>query len=202
MVVSIRALIALCSLLLVPGVLLALLAGFGSRKADAQAPPIVASPNVELVASVQGKGTAAISGVFSRTAPYFYVSGADSVSVFDVSNPRDPQLKGKLVNAVFENEAMTMGERLGADGKVRRFVLIGNDLANVTANPAEVVHVGRIGGQELIIVDVTDPTAPSIAGRTPSTGTAAATTSTHTVACVNASCSIAYTAGDEGRFSV
>ena len=200
MVLSVRALLALTSLILIPGVLLALLAGFGGRKADAQSPPVAASPNVELV--TVRPGTVAISGVFSRTAPYFYVSGADSVTVFDVSDPRNPLPTGKLVNAVFENEAMTLGERIGADGKVKRFVLIGNDLANVTANPSELVHVGRIGGQELIIVDVTDPANPTIIGRTPSTGTAAATTSTHTVACVNASCSVVYSAGDDGKFSI
>ncbi len=53
-------------------------------------------------------------------------------SVFDVSDPRNPRLTGKLGNLAFENEAMSYGERRDASGKVvRRFVLVGIDLFQV-----------------------------------------------------------------------
>ena len=198
MAISPRAIAALVALTLLP------LAGFllfTGREADAQGTPIVASPNItKLGAGVPG--TAAISGVFSRTAPYFYVSGADSLSVIDVSDPRAPKLAGKLVNAVFENEAMTLGERIGKDGKIQRFVLIGNDLGQASVGPGG-IKLGRAEGLQLIIADVTNPSDPRIVGMTPETGPDAVTTSTHTVACMNASCSLAYTAGRENqKFSI
>ena len=198
MSLSARSIAVLTAFTVLSGLLLALLFGTG-QKADAQGgTPVVASDNVSLID--QNPGTAAISGVFSRSAPYFYTSGLDSVTVFDVSNPRNPTQVGKLVNAIFENEAMTLGERVEGD-KIRRFVLVGNDLVQASAGPGGIQR-GRLGGGELIIVDVTDPTNPNIVGRTPSTGTGAVTTSTHTVACMNASCSVAYSAGDTGKFSI
>jgi hypothetical protein len=188
-----RALLVLALVAVLPGAFFLTL-GAVRNEADAQAVPLVTSDNVEIVAS--RPGTSAISGVFSRTAPFFYVSGQDSVTVFDVTDPRNPVMRGKLVNAVFENEAMTLGERIGPDGKIQRFVLVGNDLYNVTVNREEIVHFGSVGGQELIVVDVTDPDAPKIAGRTDTT------TGTHTVACMNAACSIVYTSGNTGEFSI
>jgi hypothetical protein len=198
MSLSARSIAVLAALLALSGAFFALMLGTGQKAGAQGGTPVVASPNVELID--QNPGTAAISGVFSRTAPYFYVSGLDQVTVMDVSNPKNPTVVGRLANAVFENEAMTLGERVEGD-KIRRFVLIGNDLYQASAGPGGIQR-GRVGGGELIIVDVTDPTAPAIVGRTPSTGTGAATTSTHTVACMNASCSIAYSAGDSGKFSV
>ena len=197
-----RALAGLLGSVLLSGFLYAALLGTGPRPdpARAQGTPLLASPNVSYLGGVPG--TAAISGVFSRSAPYFYVSGIDSVSVVDVSNPRFPVLAGKLVNAVFENEAMTLGERKLADGSIQRFVLVGNDAGQVTLS-ATGSQLGRIGGRQLTIVDVTDPANPTIAGQTPSSGDGAATTSTHTVACANASCSVAYSAGDDNStFSI
>jgi hypothetical protein len=193
-----RPLAALVVLVVVTGVLTAVLSRSAER-ASGLGTPLLASPNVTLAATLPG--TAAISGVFSRSAPYFYVSGVDSLSVIDVADPRRPRLVGKLVNAVFENEAMTLGERRQADGSIQRFVLVGNDLGQVTVSPAG-IKLGRVGGRQLTIVDVTDPAAPRIAGQTPSSGDGAATTSTHTVACMDAACSVAYTAGDEEGFSI
>ncbi len=195
-----RRTVALLGLLLAaPLVLFGALLGFGDRSARAGNVPVLGSPNVDLVTTVPG--TAAISAVFSRTAPYLYVSGVDSLTVLDVSDPKAPTIAGKLPNAVFENEAMTEGERRGPDGRIQRFVLIGNDLANASVGPGG-GSLGRIGGRELIVVDVTDPTGPKIIGRTPSSGPDVATTSTHTVACVDPACATAYTAGDEGKFSI
>ena len=114
-------------------------------------------------------------------------SGVDAVHVWDVSDAVHPTVVGVLPNALFENEAMTCGERRTADG-VRRFALIGVD--SVQASPTDPAHV-NVGGNELIVVDVTDPANPRIVGRAPGT------TSTHTVACVDdRNCRYAYSAGD------
>jgi hypothetical protein len=152
--------------------------------------PLVTSPNVDLVAN--RPGTAGISGCFLRTAPLFVTSGLESVRVFDVSDPADPTQVGMLPNALFENEAMNCGERKKKEG-IRRFTLIGVDA--VQASPSDPQHV-NVGGNELVVVDVTDPAAPRIAGRAP------ATTSTHTVACIDETdCRYAYSAGDSGSGS-
>jgi hypothetical protein len=200
MSLSPRAVAALLTMLLVPPLAFMLLGPDDDvDPAVALATPALTSPNVKAVTS--RPGTAAISGVFSPSAPYFYTSGLDSIRVFDVTNPRNPILRGVLPNVVFENEAMTYGERRRRDGSTQRFVLVGNDLGQVSVDSGGVSR-GRLGGRELIIVDVTDPSAPRVAGRTPSVGPGAVTTSTHTVACISRDCTLAYSAGDGGEFSV
>jgi len=161
---------------------------------DAANLPLVTSPNVRHVTTFPE--TQGISGEFARTGPYFYVSSLDSISVFDVSDPLRPRLTGTLANLVFENEAMSYGERRTADGTLERFVLVGNDLYNLSADGTGGVQRGRIGGGEVIVVDVTDPADPHVRSRTP------ATTSTHTLQCVTVACEYAYSAGDGGRFSI
>jgi hypothetical protein len=156
--------------------------------------PLVTSPNVRLVSTFPE--TQGISGEFARTGDFFYMSSLDSVSVFDTSDPLHPRLTGTLANLVFENEAMSYGERKRADGTLERFVLVGNDLYNVSADDTSGVQRGSVGGGEIIVVDVTDPADPHIRSRAP------ATTSTHTLQCVTASCQYAYTAGDSGKFSI
>jgi hypothetical protein len=132
-------------------------------------------------------GTAGISGCFMNTAPLFVTSGLESVRVWNVKNAASPTQVGELPNAVFENEAMNCGERRTDDGR-RRFSLIGVDLHQ--ASPTDPQHF-NLGGNELIVVEVTDPANPEIVGRAP------ATTSTHTVACVDEyDCRYAYSAGD------
>ena len=154
--------------------------------------PVATSPNVHLLTTVPD--TAVISGVFARTGSYFYVSSTDTISVYDTSNPAAPVLKGTLPNLVFENEAMTYGERRNADGSLSRFVLVGVDLFQASAGDPQHVNVG---GGEVLVVDVSDPGAPRIRSRVK------ATTSTHTVTCLNAgNCNYAYTAGTRGNFSV
>jgi hypothetical protein len=140
-------------------------------------------------------GTAGISGCFMETAPLFVTSGIESVRVWNVKDAANPTQVGVLPNALFENEAMNCGERRTADGR-RRFSLIGVD--SVDATPSDPQHT-NVGGNELIVVDVTDPAAPEIVGRAP------ATTSTHTVACLDEyNCRYAYSAGDRstGTFSI
>jgi hypothetical protein len=151
------------------------------------------SGNLTSVASKPGQ--LGISGCFMRTAPIFVTSGVDSLQVWNVAKPAEPRLVGTLPNALFENEAMNCGERRTSTG-TQRFALIGVD--SVQASPDDPQHV-NVGGNELIVVDVTKPSAPSIRSRTPGL------TSTHTVACANpGDCTYAYSAGDSGSatFSV
>ncbi|MGH3655025.1 MAG: LVIVD repeat-containing protein [Micromonosporaceae bacterium] len=165
------------------------------KRADYQAGvnvPVVSTPNIDLVTTFPE--TQAISGTFATSAPYFYVSSLDSISVFDVSDPLQPKLTGTLPNLVFENEAMNYGEQT-VDGTTHRFVLVGNDLYQ-SAPTDDPTHVNA-GGGEMMVVDVTDPTSPHIRSRIK------VPTSTHTVACIQeTSCEYAYTAGNKGRFSI
>ena len=155
--------------------------------------PFASSGNVTLVDAVPKPG--AISGVFSRSAPYFYVSTLESIDVYDVRDPLHPKLTGTLPMAVFENEAMNYGERTRRDGSVVRFVLVGVDLYQASSD--DISHNNPRGTNEVLLVDVTDPTHPYIRSRTP------ALTSTHTVACVRVrSCTTAYTAGSKGEYSI
>lgn len=137
--------------------------------------------------------TAGISGDFAKSTEHFYVSSTDTLTVYDISNPTQPIIAGTLPNFVFENEAMNYGEQ-HRKGKLRQFIMVGADLAQ--ASPGDLSHV-NVDEPELIIVDVSDPSSPAIRGRT------LATTSTHTVACVQVtSCRYAYSAGGRGRFSI
>lgn len=154
--------------------------------------PLVNSPNLRLEANFPE--TAGISGCFLKTAPLFVMSSLDSLSVFDVSDPVAPKLVGTLPNLVFENEAINCGERKTAAG-TERFALIGVDTYDVSA---DIQHTAAAaGGKELIVVDVTDPTKPRLRS------SATATTSTHTVACVDdRDCRYAYSAGGRTNFSM
>ncbi|MGN6575250.1 MAG: hypothetical protein ACTHKG_06155 [Nocardioides sp.] len=156
--------------------------------------PLVASGNVTHLRQVPGQ--AGISGCFMKTKPLFVTSGLDSVKVFNVGDPATPEERGTLHSAQFENEAMNCGERRTKHG-VRRFALIGLDSYQAAPNPDDIQHV-NVGGNELVIVDVTDEAHPRIRSRVPGT------TSTHTVACVEAlDCRYAYSAGDSaGTFSI
>jgi len=152
---------------------------------------LVSSPNVSHLEADPGQ--VGISGCFMRSAPILVTSGADSVRVWDVSDAAHSSVVGELANVLFEHEAMNCGERRTSHG-IRRFTLIGVD--SVQASPGDVQH-SNVGGGELIVVDVTDPTTPRILSRAPGT------TSTHTVACVRATrCTYAYSAGEGNHFSI
>jgi hypothetical protein len=154
--------------------------------------PTITSPNVRQIAGVPE--TTAISMEFARTGSFAYVSSLDTISVLDLKDPRNPVLRGTLVNALFENESMTYGERT-VDGRLTRFVIAGIDLFQVS--PDDPDHVNVDDGPEVAIVDVTDPDRPYIRGRTKTT------TSAHTVQCVTQNgCRYAYTAGTRGTFSI
>ncbi|MDP3967034.1 MAG: hypothetical protein Q8Q02_02040 [Nocardioides sp.] len=136
-----------------------------------------------------------ISGCFSKSAPYFYLSGLDTISVFDASDPANPQLVGVLDNIVFENEAMNCGERRTKDG-VERFVLVGNNLYDYSSSDPE-GSAGSTLKDELIVVDVTDPTKPHIRSRLETT------TGDHTVACIlETACDYAYSSGGNNGYSI
>lgn len=136
-----------------------------------------------------------ISGCFAKSAPYFYLSGLDSISVFDVSDPRRPELVGVLDNLVFENEAMNCGERRTRDG-VERFVLVGNNLYDYSSSDPE-GSAGSTLQDELVVVDVTDPADPHVRSRLTTT------TGDHTVACIlETACDYAYSSGGSDGFSV
>lgn len=157
---------------------------------DGVSVPVISSPNIRFVTNVPD--TAGISGVFAKSAPYFYVSSTDSITVYDVSDPVAPRIAGVLPNIVFENEAMNYGEKK-VDGVVNRFVLVGADL--VEYSPTAPDHVGS--SNEVMLVDVTDPATPHIRSRV------ATQTNTHTVSCIRETdCQYAYTAGRNGKFSV
>ena len=165
----------------------------GATDLVAPALPTVTSPNVRQIAGIPE--TAAISMEFARTGPYAYVSSLDTISVLDLTDPRHPHVRGTLVNALFENEAMTYGERKNKDGSVTRFVLAGIDLYQ--ASPDDPDHVNVDDGPQIAVVDVTDPDRPRIRSRVK------ASTSTHTVQCVSQTdCRQAYTAGSRGGFSI
>ena len=152
----------------------------------------VSSANVRLLCNFPE--TALISGAFSVDGKYFYASSTDSISVFDATDPRRPTLAGTLPNLVFENEAMTYGEQRASDGTLTRFVLVGVDLFNVAPTTPQ---NSNVNGRQVLVIDVTDPAAPRVRSRVN------VTTSTHTVQCVDPTdCTVAYTAGTGGSFSV
>jgi hypothetical protein len=163
--------------------------------------PVVTSPNVHLLTTLPNPN--AISGEFSHDGKFFYVSSANAISIYDVSIPAAPRFVSALTNLVFENEAMTYGERRLSNGVLNRFVLVGVDLYDVT--PTE-PHRGNIRGKQVLVIDVTRPEEPHVDGRTPYSPTGvlpgALTTSSHTVQCVTLSCEYAYTAGSKGKFSI
>jgi hypothetical protein len=153
--------------------------------------PVVTSPNVSLVTTVPE--TQAISIEFARTGHFAYVSTLDTISVMDISDPKAPKITGTVVNSMFQNEAMTYGERVGEDGELTRFVLAGIDLYQAST---DVVERRNVLGNEFLVVDVTDPAKPFIRSR------AKTKTSTHTVQCVSQQqCDYAYTSG-LGSFSI
>ena len=178
------------------------LAHDGTRHTAAQSaaflPPIpsVTSPNIKQIANIPE--TAAISMEFARTGPFAYVSSLDTISVLDLTDPRDPKLRGTLVQALFENESMTYGERI-VDGKLVRFVIAAVDIYRLASDDPE--HVNVDSGAQLAIVDVTDPDKPFTRSVTPLDGPAAISSSTHTVQCVDQKdCKYAYTAGGRAGF--
>lgn len=149
------------------------------------------SKNVDLL--VQLPEQTLISGTFARTGNFFYTSRANGLTVFDTTNPRLPVPLGTITQAEFENEAMTYAEKM-VNGVLRRYIFVGNDLVQATGagTSTGTPAIGRVGGREIVVFDVTVPTAITQVKRVPTT------TSTHTLQCVDVACSYAYTAGNAG----
>ena len=172
-------------------VLMALALAAGAPSASAQSVPVVMSDNIQLINTFPD--TLMISAEFAHTGEFLFTSSLDSVSSFDVSDPRNPVLLDTLVNATFENESMTYGEqRVG--GELKRFVIVGIDIFNL--NPLDPEHINLLGS-EFRLVDVTDPENIVLGGPVNTD------LSTHTVQCVDPSnCEYAYAAGGDGEFEI
>jgi LPXTG-motif cell wall-anchored protein len=164
----------------------------GPRATPGQQVPVILSDNVQLVTT--RPETLAISGVFATTGSYYYVSSIDSISVYDTKDPLNPTLVGILPNLVFENEAISYGERKVGE-VIERFVLVGSDPVAIPIDPA-LRPAPNLGGKEVYVIDVTDPTKPHVRSQ------AQTSTSTHTVHCMDAGCRHAYTAGRNDKFSI
>ncbi len=114
-----------------------------------------------------------------------------------LTDARKPRLRGSVTQALFENEAMTYGERR-EDGRLTRFVLAGIDLYRASTD--DLSHVDVDDGPQMAVIDVTDPDRPFTRSITP---VWSVTTSVHTVQCVDGfDCRYGHTAGNRGSFSV
>jgi hypothetical protein len=153
-------------------------------------PPVI-SQGVDLLWN--NPDAAAISATFDTERPYLYQSTLHGIDVYDVSVPERPRLVGAQAMAFFQNEAVSMGVAQARDDGTT-FVTVGLDLYGVAADPND--PDPQISGSYVYIVDVTDPTDPRVRGG------GEASTSTHTVTCVDPACEYAYTAGNASEFSI
>jgi hypothetical protein len=145
------------------------------------------SPNVTPVGLIPN--ATAISTAFASDAPIMYSSTLTGIRTYDISDPTMPQLLGVLPMSFFQNENVKLGER--ADGT--KFLLVGLDLYGVTPT-YDPTDVGTY--DEIVVVDVTDPTDPHIRSRVE------VGSDTHTVGCANAECTHAYSSGSNALFDV
>ncbi len=151
----------------------------------------VFAENLDLVGTFPEVG--AISSAFDPDKPFMYVNTLSGITVYDISKAEQPVPVGTVPLPHFENERMTFGKK--ADGT--RFVLVGYDLVGIDASGTSSNNAGR--GYQLVIVDVTTPTAPKVLSEIKTTST-----SVHTVHCIAATCDYAYSAGayDKGKFTI
>jgi hypothetical protein len=145
------------------------------------------SPNVTPVGLVPN--ATVISTAFATDAPIMYTSTLTGIRTFDISDPTLPQPLGVLPMSFFQNENVKLGER--ADGT--KFLLVGFDTYGVTPT-YDPTNVGTY--DEIVVVDVTDPTDPHIRSRVD------VGTDTHTVGCANVECTHAFSSGRAGTFDV
>nr|WP_325237244.1 hypothetical protein [Egicoccus sp.] len=157
------------------------------RVVEATSDDVLPSPNVDLVGLLPEPSV--ISVAFAGDAPVMYASTLSGVRTYDISDPTRPQLLGAVPIALFQNENVKLGER--ADGT--KFVLIGFDTVGVTPTD-DPTDVGTY--DEIVVVDVTDPTEPWIRSRVD------VGSDTHTVGCANPACSHAFSSGRDGAFDV
>ena len=152
--------------------------------------PLVSS-GVELLLNIPA--APAISATFDPQREYLYQSTLRGIDVYDVSVPERPRLVGSEPMSFFQNEAVSMGvAQSREDGTT--FVTVGLDLYG--AGIMESGPDAQVSGSHVYIVDVTDPTNPTLRSE------GSASTSTHTVSCVDEACNYAYTAGNASEFSI
>ncbi len=159
--------------------------------AGGQASPldqVFASDNVKVVNRL-AEGVGAISMQFASDEPLMYLSTLKGLQIYDVEDPRSPQLVSALPLPHFQNEAMSLGERRNGDA----FVLIASTL--VAATTTGEVDPGR--ARFVAVVEVTDPAAPEVVA------TLETPTRTHTVSCSSKACPFAYSDGrTQGEMSI
>ena len=144
--------------------------------------PVVASESVEVVGSIPN--TTAISAAFASDAPIMYQHTLNGLVTYDISDPTLPKPLATLPLPNFQNEAMSLGERLGERPDGTKFLIVGFDIYGVTPQDQKAAL-----DYELVVIDVTDPAAPRLRGRLKTESSA------HTVSCVTQSCEVAYTSG-------
>lgn len=153
--------------------------------------------NVEHVCNIPDSAT--ISVVFAYTDNFFYTSSLDTISVYsydidDEGTPSNINLRSTVPSANFENESVTYGERKDASGAVtERFVVLADDLFTISPT----TQGASVGGDNIVIIDVTDPDGAFVRSENGDIPTG-----THTVQCVDESqCDYAYTSGGNSLFS-
>lgn len=164
-----------------------LILGGSISSARALAPvPVTHSDNVNLVGTLP-EGAGAISMAFSSDTPHMYLSTLKAIQIYDISDPKQPQLVGVEPLPHYQNEAMSLGERKNGD----KFLIVASNL--VAVSRADMATTNRY----IIVVDVTDPSAPRAVAGMPTESR------THTVSCTTPSCEWAYTDGrSEGKISI
>jgi hypothetical protein len=148
-----------------------------------------ASENVTVLNRLT-EGAGAISMQFASDAPIMYLSTVKGLQIYDISDPAAPALLGAEPLPHFQNEAMSIGERRNGT----KFAIIASTL--VAASTAGDVDPGN--ARFIIVVDVTDPTAPEVVSSLETE------TRTHTVSCVDLpECRFAYSDGrSQGAISI
>ncbi|MGH2775593.1 MAG: LVIVD repeat-containing protein [Actinomycetota bacterium] len=149
---------------------------------------VFASDNVTVVDRL-AEGAGAISMQFDSGKPLMYLSTVKGLQIYDVDDPRNPQLLSALPLPHFQNEAMSLGERRNGDA----FVLIASTLAAATTTGEVDPGTARF----VVVVEVTDPANPEVVA------TLETPTRTHTVSCSSKSCPFAYSDGrSQGAMSI
>jgi len=149
---------------------------------------VFASDNVKVVNRL-AEGAGAISLQFDSDKPFMYLSTLKGLQVYNVKDPRNPELVSALPLPHFQNEAMSLGERRNGDA----FVLIASTL--VAATTSGEVDPGR--ARFVVVVEVTDPASPKVVG------TLETPTRTHTTSCATKSCKFAFSDGrSQGEMSI
>jgi hypothetical protein len=115
---------------------------------SAQAAALFKSANVTELGTLP-EAVGAIGARFSPDGNTMYVTSATGLGIYDVSAPETPQRLSRLALPHFENEDVDIGHIGGRD-----YVIITND--------PSFTGVGVI-----YVIDVTDPSAPSLASATP-----------------------------------